>query len=172
MDNLRCVVLSEYPGYVFSSDGRIQGPGSGPKGHGKPRWLKPGWSKQDYAHVTMYVDDTPANYSVHRLICIAFHGDPPSSDHHAAHANGNSRDNRAENLTWKTCLENIRDKHIHGTMARGERQGSSKLKEADVLAIRELYSPGSVTLAMLADRFGVTPTMVSFIVRRKSWKHI
>ena len=50
---------------------------------------------------------------VSRLVCRAFHGDPPTAKHMAAHINGTNNDNRAENLAWKTAWENAQDRKLH-----------------------------------------------------------
>lgn len=47
---------------------------------------------------------------VHRLVCMAWHGLPPP-DCECNHKNGNSYDNRAENLEWITHAENIRESY-------------------------------------------------------------
>lgn len=47
-------------------------------------------------------------YSLHRLMAIAFLGDPPSTKHQVDHKDGNPRNNRVENLEWVTRQENIR----------------------------------------------------------------
>lgn len=47
--------------------------------------------------------------NVHRLICAAFHEQPPGSDPLVAHhKNGDKEDNRAANLVWTTYAENSR----------------------------------------------------------------
>lgn len=38
--------------------------------------------------------------SVHRLVCIAFHGQAPSPEHTVDHKDGNRKNNRADNLHW------------------------------------------------------------------------
>jgi len=58
----------------------------------------------------------PLTKRVSRLVCEAFHG-PKDSSFHAAHINGKSTDNRAENLYWATPKENIHDQIRHGTFA-------------------------------------------------------
>ncbi len=48
-----------------------------------------------------------AGVSVHRIVAIAFHGEPPTSQHIVDHIDTNRKNNRPENLRWVTKLENI-----------------------------------------------------------------
>jgi len=54
-------------------------------------------------------------HKVHRLVCQAFHGTPPTPAHEVGHLNGVRLDNRAENLAWVTRSENNRHQVAHGT---------------------------------------------------------
>src|SRR5687768_13870758 len=92
---------------------------------------------------------------VPRVICEAAHGPPPTPDHEAAHScgKGHLACVTKGHLSWKTHVENIADKFIHGTIAKGERQGSAKLTEADVRTILALK--GIVAQRRIAARFGV-----------------
>jgi HNH endonuclease len=108
---------------------------------------------------------------VNRLVCEAFQGLPPSPQHHAAHDNGDSLDNRADNLAWKTAQQNIDDRGRHGRHPCGERQGHSRFKDEDILRIRSMHSSGS-SLAEIGKMFGACKGTLSAIVRRKSWKHL
>lgn len=47
------------------------------------------------------------NYKVHRLICEAFHGEPPNEKSIVIHLDENGLNNRAENLKWGTQKENM-----------------------------------------------------------------
>lgn len=51
---------------------------------------------------------------VHRLVLLGFKGPCPPG-HEGAHLNGNSFDNRIENLDWKTPSANQLDRKLHGT---------------------------------------------------------
>jgi len=106
---------------------------------------------------------------VSRLVCKEVNGEPPSPDHHAAHSCGKGHLGcvAGNHLAWKTRSENEADKIGHGTVARGERNGQSKLTKADVLEIRSLR--GSVSQEKLAARFGVSPALISNIHRGQKW---
>jgi len=70
-------------------------------------------------------------------------------------------------LVWKTRVANRADRIAHGTHNYGERQGTSKLTEADVLEIRAMH--GRVSGRALAKRYGVTPATISKVQLRRSW---
>ncbi|MBT2365235.1 HNH endonuclease [Streptomyces sp. ISL-10] len=105
---IKCAVLSEYPGYVISADGRIQGR--------RGKWLSatPG-NKRGHLQVTLSLGTRKVQAAVHRLVALAFLGDPPTSKHEVRHLNGDPTDNRAENLAWGTRAENAADSVRHGT---------------------------------------------------------
>lgn len=112
-------------------------------------------------------------YLIHRLVWEAFRGKIP--EHLLInHKNGNKNDNRLSNLELMTNLENMRHAVTNGLLrpARGERQGSAKLVEKQVLEIRRLYATGTVTLLSLAEKYGVDFTNISMIVRRRTWRHV
>ncbi|MDF2372515.1 MAG: HNH endonuclease signature motif containing protein [Rhizobiaceae bacterium] len=48
-----------------------------------------------------------AGIPVHRVVCSAFHGTPPSNQHVVDHIDTNRANNRPENLRWVTRLENV-----------------------------------------------------------------
>ncbi|MDO4932633.1 MAG: HNH endonuclease signature motif containing protein [Prevotellaceae bacterium] len=47
-----------------------------------------------------------AGQRVHRIVAVAFHGNPPTEQHVVDHIDTNRRNNRPENLRWVTRLEN------------------------------------------------------------------
>ena len=106
---------------------------------------------------------------VHRRICEEVHGPAPTDKHQAAHSCGNGHKGcvNPAHLSWKTAIENNADKILHGTHVRGERQGSSKLTESDVKAIRNLLTAKSQR--ELAISFGVSQSHISRIIRGKNW---
>lgn len=58
------------------------------------------------------------------------------------------------------------DRHV-----KGERTGTSKLTEAAVRQIREGVANGEPQMTFVR-RFGVSKTVISYVVKRKSWAHV
>lgn len=66
--------------------------------------------RSDHLHVSLTRrDGTGWTVSVHRVVAITFHGNPPTPDHMACHKNGIGLDCRASNLYWGTQDDNTRD---------------------------------------------------------------
>lgn len=109
------------------------------------------------------------NQSVSNLVCREIDGPPPTPEHEAAHSCGKGHLGcvAPSHLSWKTHVDNEADKLIHDTHIRGERCGTSKLSESQVLQIRELI--GRKTQREIAKMFGVCQATVSFINRRRRW---
>lgn len=107
---------------------------------------------------------------VHRYICIRANGDPPTPKHEAAHFCGNRKCVNPAHIRWATHLENILDKHMHGTHPAGDRAGNRKLTSQDVAQIRLLFSEGNVTKRHLSRLFGVTPQNIGAIVMGQRWR--
>jgi len=76
-----------------------------------------------------------------------------------------------KHLFLGTNQENTADRHKKGREARGESHGMSKLKEGEILTIRELYKQGC-SQSELARRYDVKQPAIWRIVRNKTWRHI
>lgn len=118
-----------------------------------------------YLFVRLWRDGIEQKASVHRLVLLAFIGEPNDEQLVCAHNDGNPTNNAAWNLRWATPKENMADRVIHGTSNRGERHGMAKLTRDDVLRIRS----DSRSNAAIADEFSIWPATVSRIKRRIDW---
>ena len=57
-------------------------------------------------------------------------------------------------------------------LKRGDDHPNAKLTESAVRDMRSRYVPQKITFRMLAEEYGVDQSLVSLIVKRKSWKHV
>lgn len=75
-----------------------------------------------------------------------------------------------------TNLDNMRDKVQKGRCyignQRGENNGASKLSDAQVSKIRELYKTGNYTTLKLGEMYNVHRSTISYIVNNKTYKHL
>jgi hypothetical protein len=115
------VVLPDLPDYEIHSDGRVF------RVHPyRPGEVKAFDNRRGYLVVRLRVNGIRGTYKVHRLVCRAFHGDPPvygEDEAHCRHLDGDRLNNRAENLRWGTKTENERDKRrFYGSFFDGERR--------------------------------------------------
>lgn len=120
-----------------------------------------------YIAVHLYRQAKLKTYLIHRLVLEAFVGPCPEGMQ-SRHLDGNSKNNTVINLKWGSPLENHADKKRHGTTAIGESNNQAKLRESDVIEIRQSNDSG----VRLSKRFNVTPAMVSSIRLRKNWVHV
>lgn len=95
--------------------------------------------------------------TVHLMVLTAFLGPCPDRMQ-GCHNNGNSRDPRLLNLRWDTPKGNHADKKLHGTSQVGERNGNSRLTDAQVAEIKS----SKERTADLAAQFGVSTTAIRY----------
>lgn len=107
---------------------------------------------------------------VHRLVCSAFHGLCPDGME-CSHLNGDSMDNRPENLTWEPHKQNCLRGVSLGTIPKGESHYGSKLTEDDVQQVVLMSSRG-VSQPKIAKAFGVSRGAICDILIGKNWAHI
>lgn len=171
--------LAEFPGYRFGSDGTVWSCFT----HGYRRAIGPKWNprktkvnpRTGYMEVilTTWVRGFKERRTcrVHLLIAEVFHGPCPDGLE-ACHDNGNRTDNRSDNLRWDTRKNNHADKHRHGTMMCGESHVCAKLTAEQVRTIREMHAAGRGGYRTIGQQFGLRPTHVRDIVKRRSWKSV
>lgn len=112
------------------------------------------------------------NFRVHLLVARAFKGPTPRG-YLVDHRDGDKGNAQLGNLEIVTCAENTR-RAIRGglqSLARGERNGQSRLLEIDIPAIRRRRKLGW-TLAKIAERHACSATTIARVLRGKTWGHV
>ena len=107
---------------------------------------------------------------VHRLALEAFVGPCPRGME-CCHGNGDRADNRAENLRWDTRRQNALQRTEHGTAPAGEAHHNTFITEECVRTIRSRVASGEQQRAVARD-MGLGDSLVSNIVRRKTWRNV
>ncbi len=171
------------PGAYASRDGRLWSRRK-PRGVGlyeAAREVRGTVTRDGYRRVRFSAGKRGLSLLAHRVVALVFIGPPPDGMQ-VNHIDGDKLNNAVENLEYVTCRENIRHSIRMGLFARGERMGSSKLTEEQVLEIRRLYSEGGGVIRAgcaakhstraLAKRFGVSASAISGIVTGRTWTHL
>lgn len=111
---------------------------------------------------------------VHILVALAFIGPKPFPRAEVNHKDGNTFNNRHDNLEWTTRKGNARHwvDVLGGQLARGEESGRAKLTDSAVREMREMYATGKYRFIDLAEHFGVSANTALMAVHRKTWRHV
>lgn len=164
-----------YPGYEVSEFGNV-------RSYWKENGRKPAtitntfkmlkhtyhYRGRAYAHITK--DKVCHNFAVHRIVLLAFIGPCPDGMV-GCHNDGNHLNNHISNLRWDTPKSNWNDRRLHGVACIGEKSGSAKLTNDEVIAIRVMSSKG-ISYKCLADIFGIHKKNIALITRNLQWQHI
>jgi hypothetical protein len=108
---------------------------------------------------------------VHRLVCLAFHGEPPEGKPFALHNDDDPANNVPGNLYWGDHADNTKDKTLNGHTPKGAAHGMTSLTDVQVAEIRAAYKPRSKEFGAfaLAALYGVHRTTIENIVKRRTW---
>ena len=102
------------------------------------------------------------------LVLEAFVGPRPLGMDACHFPDRNPQNNRVDNLRWDTKKANYRDRIIHQTCNRGERNGSNKVTVNDVIRIRKMREGGCIA-RVIADKFDVTDANIYQICKGETW---
>lgn len=124
------------------------------KGYAAGRPLRPYVNRSGYHEIDLRVAGRTRRLRIglHRVVALAFHGEPPSPDHVAAHGDGIRAHNTRDNIRWASRRENWDDFVEHTAQNVGERNGNAVLSDEQVAAIRIDPRPHSD----IADAYGVS----------------
>ena len=122
-----------------------------------------------YVVVTLRKKGEAKTFLVHRLVASAFIPNPLDRKQ-VNHKDGVKANNNAKNLEWVTQYQNMNHAARLGLGPVGERCHLAKLKEKDVLYIREVQ--WAISHREIAEQYGVTHGVIGAILRGKTWKYL
>lgn len=168
-----------YEGYYEVSDtGRVRA--SNRTGTYRGRW---GLMVMNFPAREMRICTTPTGYQyvalkrpneksikhlLHRLVMLAFAGEPPSDRPQVNHIDGVKANNHRPNLEYCSASENLL--HLTKVLKRkiGGAGGYSKLTEAQARSV--ISDPR--TLKEIAKDYGVSFQAIGYIKAGKNWSHL
>jgi len=148
--------------YEVSNHGRIKNVKRGTIRKARLNW-------NGYFDLRLYSEKSERSFLVHRLVAIAFIPNPHLKNQ-VNHIDSNKQNNNVENLEWVTEQENTAHAVKNNLYPLGEDNANAKLKERDIISIRE--SVGLFSVRQLAEWHNVSVTTIERIRRRITWKHI
>lgn len=132
--------------------------------------LAGGLDSDGYRVVLLYKNGKRRMFKEHRLVAAAFIPNPDKLPQ-VNHKNAIKTDNKAENLEWCSCQDNISHAVNKGLWnpAKGSKHPASKLTEEDVVDIRVRLSVGQ-SCQRISVLFGVSPATIQDILSKRTWK--
>jgi len=153
----------ELPGsegrYEVSNYGRVRSYRYRKQWHTEPLYLKNFVSNIGYLFHRLRIGGVDKNYSVHRLVMLAFVG---PSELEVNHKDGNKTNNHISNLEYVTHRENAR--HARHVLGKWIGQTRDKVETDRDREIRALAATG-ISQHEIARRYDVSQPYVSYIVR-------
>ena len=134
------------------------------------------WCDNIYRMVGLYKNGKCKQFSVHRLLAIAFLGESNiDTDQRIEvnHKNGIKTDNRVENLEWCTHGENQSHAFIIGLKPnwKGEKNPMARFKNNFVRKVQEEYK-GGCKRRELIKRYSLTVSQIDRFLYSRTWKDI
>lgn len=146
--------------YSVSSDGQVRNDRSG-------RTIRQNLHKSGYLQVQVWNKRKFKTFLVHRLVAQCFLGDKPELE--VAHSDGIRTNNNLANLRWVSHVENMRDRDLHGSTARGVRNGKTKHSD-DLVSRCIILQAQGLTLKAIAQELNIPLGTVSGYVYRSRRK--
>ena len=126
------------------------------------RELKFHYNSFGYPRFSLTKSGKTSNITAHKIVTRAFIGELPKGMQ-VRHLDGNKDNFKLINLVYGTAKENAEDREAHGTTAKGENVGTSKLSNEDVSSIKLRYRKRG-DMAMLAREYNVSCATIYHII--------
>lgn len=131
------------------------------------------YSGNNYGRVILYKNGKNSAKLIHRLVAGAF---IPNVNNlkEVNHKDLDKTNNAVQNLEWVSPKQNTQhafgNRHIKRYF--GEDNHRAIVTEEVVLKIRQLHSTGKYRYKDIGEMFGVHASVVGYIVRRQTWRHV
>lgn len=132
----------------------------------KERVLKPQLNHKGYLRICLCIPSKKITYTLHRLIAIAFLGDPGKL--HVNHIDGDKLNNKISNLEYCTHLQNMEHAIKMGLTVKGVNHHNAKLNPKKVSEIRL----SNLTGRELAEIYNVCEATIREAKTYKNWKDV
>jgi hypothetical protein len=157
----------DYPSYEISTQGNVR------------RWdNKKGEVKISTAPAPVYMMFSTwsggeiKKLYVHREMMRAFRPTDDPKLTHVCFKDNNNYNLNLENLYWSTQTKRMSRRYKEGGYPKGQEHYCSKLRDEDVIKIREMWESEQYTGQFIADQFGIHVSTVGNIVKNRDWTHI
>jgi len=128
------------------------------------------YSKTGYSVATISINKKATKKFVHVLVLEAFIGPRPEG-YQACHNDGNSLNNRLDNLRWDTREGNQLDRINHGRLPSGENHHKAKVTEKQIMEIYSFRKKG-LSYNEISKIFKVSQSAIRLILTGNTWKHL
>lgn len=147
--------------YQVSDQGRVRRCGG--------RTLRPRRARKGYLRVALHCG-LRTEVMIHRLVAEAFLSTRPEGTE-CNHRDGDKTNNALPNLEWVTPSQNVKHAYAIGLMSKvGSLNGRARLREPDVLAIRD--DARATPARVLARRFGISTVAIHHVLSGRTWRHL
>lgn len=171
--------IEGYPKYEVSNLGRVRSWNTKNRYDREARAKKPEILNQihrtsgstHYLCVSLYNENGRKTFLVHQLVTQAFRGSRPEGMV-CRHINGDSLDNRADNLTWGTPAENTADRYTHGTANFHGGKVAPVLTDDEVIDVYIRTQQGETVSSIAADYPHVSRETIRLIVVGKARRKV
>ena len=127
-------------------------------------------NKNGYMSVNLSGIGPQWRVSTHIILARAFLGPRPQG-FEVAHEDGNRTNCRLSNLSYKTPLENMKDKRKHGTHHFGETVNGAVLTEQEIHEIRVFRFSGKM-IKHIQQIYGTTQSNITALCQGRSWSYL
>jgi HNH endonuclease/NUMOD4 motif len=122
-----------------------------------------------YIAYALRINGKTQSMLAHRLVCMAFHNSFDKTKV-VNHRDAIKTNNHINNLEMCSIAENTSHAKSLGLHIRGANHPISKLKDHEVLKIREEHK--SMTVSALSRKYGVARNAIYQVVNGRTWRHV